>query len=1049
MPTPQKTGPNTGDNCPDGGHAIIAVGWDDTNQCFIVKNSWGTGWGETVSEQQSNGTNGGFFRIAYSELTQAANPCNANNTSCQYTSLFGDGAIAYTSAATPTKTLPLADFYITNPAMNYVMQVSEQIPLTVTFQDTSTCSDPSDPVTSWLWNFGDGATSTAQNPTHTYTNTVNTVANFEYSPGAGITTSTIVYFSSTYESPFTVSLEAGNSAGTDTATYANMILTPPAANVTYQWDFGDGGTSAQQNPTYMYSQAGTYTVALTVVSQGNASTKKASITVTAAPPVADFTVGPAAGNSPLSIQLTSTSSGSINGYSWNFGDNSPLVKGSTTGAIPPQSHTYGAAGSYTVVLTATGPAGSNSMSMTLSVPLTPPVVTIGANPISGAFPLTVQFTSNNSGGAVTSWTWNFGDGMGSTAQNPSHTYTGPGTYTATLTATGPEGSDSSSILITVSAPPKVTIYATPESGAAPLTVQFLAGNYGGPATSWAWAFGDGSSCNTQNCNHTYTVPGTYSASITGTGPGGSNSASLPITVSPAQPPVVTISASQTSGTAPLSVQFTGGNTGGAATSWAWVFGDGAAGAVQNPSHTYTSAGTYTAAVTATGPGGSNSSSIAISVAAPPKPPVVTISASQTSGTAPLSVQFTGANTGGPATSWAWVFGDGAAGAVQNPSHTYTSAGTYTAAVMATGPGGSNSSSIAISVAAPPKPPVVTISASQTSGTAPLSVQFTGGNAGGPATSWAWNFGDGASSATQNPSHTYASAGTYTAAVTATGPGGSNSSSIAIAAAAPPKPPVVTISASQTSGTAPLSVQFTGGNAGGPATSWAWAFADGASSATQNPSHTYASAGTYTAVVTATGPGGSNSSSMAISVTSTRKPPLVTISASHKTGTAPLSVKFTGANTGGPATSWAWTFGDGATSAAQNASHTYISAGSFTASLTATGPGGSSTKRIAIKAASPPPSANFTATPGTGASSLTVNFSGASSTGQISSYSWNFGDGTSRSSLENPTHTYQKAGAYTVKLTVTGPGGSSAKAISIKLGAAVKAFNETSDPNGSE
>ena len=225
--------------------------------------------------------------------------------------------------------------------------------------------------------------------------------------------------------------------------------------------------------------------------------------------------------------------------------------------------------------------------------------------------------------------------------------------------------------------------------------------------------------------------------------------------------------------------------------------------------------------------------------------------------------------------------------------------------------------------------------------------------------------------------------------------------------------------------------------------------DGASSATQNPSHTYASAGTYTAVVTATGPGGSNSSSMAISVTSTRKPPLVTISASHKTGTAPLSVKFSSANTGGPATSWAWTFGDGATSAAQNASHTYISAGSFTASLTATGPGGSSTKRIAIKAASPPPSANFTATPGTGASSLTVNFSGASSTGQISSYSWNFGDGTSRSSLENPTHTYQKAGAYTVKLTVTGPGGSSAKAISIKLGAAVKAFNETSDPNGSE
>ncbi|MGA2940378.1 MAG: PKD domain-containing protein, partial [Syntrophobacteraceae bacterium] len=932
LPTP-PCDPNTGDNCPAGGHAIIAVGWDDTNQCFIVKNSWGTGWGETVDEQQSNRTNGGFFRIAYSELTQAANPCNANNTSCQYTSVFGDQAIAYTSAATPTKTLPLADFYITNPAMNYVMQVSGQIPLTVTFQDTSTCSDPSDPVTSWLWNFGDGATSTAQNPTHTYKNTVNTVANFEYSPSAGITTSTIVSFSSTNGSSFTVSLEVGNSAGTDTATYTNMILTAPAANATYQWNFGDGGTSAQQNPTYIYSQAGTYTVALTVVSQGNASTKKAAITVTAAPPVADFTVAPAAGNSPLSIQLTSTSSGSITAYSWNFGDNSPMVNGSTTGAIPTQSHTYSSAGSYTVVLTATGPAGSNSMSMTLSVPLSPPVVTIGANPTSGIFPLAVQFTGNNSGGAVTSWTWNFGDGTGSIAQNPSHTYAGPGTYTTTLTATGPEGSDSNSILITVNAPPQVTIYATPESGTAPLTVQFLAGNYGGAATSWAWNFGDGSSCNTQNCNHTYTVPGTYSASITATGAGGSSSASLPITISPAQPPAVTVSASQTSGNIPLFVGFTTSSTGGPVTSWSWNFGDNGTSNLQNATHYYTNPGTYTATLTATGPGGSCTK--AVSITALPQQPMVFIYATPTSGTAPLIVQFLAGNSGGAATSWAWNFGDGSSCNTQNCNHTYTVPGTYSATITATGAGGSNSASLPITIS-PAQPPAVTVSVSQTSGTAPLSVQFTGANTGGPVTSWAWAFGDGATSAAQNPSHTYTSVGTYTATVTATGPGGSNSQSIAISVTAPPKPPLFTISASQTSGTAPLSVQFTGANTGGPVTSWAWTFGDGATSAAQNPGHTYTSVGTYTAAVTATGPGGSNSQSIAISVTTPPKPPLVTISASHTTGTAPLSVKFTGGNTGGQVTSWAWTFGDGATSATQNPSHTYTSVGTYTAAVTATG-----------------------------------------------------------------------------------------------------------------
>jgi PKD repeat protein len=64
-----------------------------------------------------------------------------------------------------------------------------------------------------------------------------------------------------------------------------------------------------------------------------------------------------------------------------------------------------------------------------------------ADPISGPFPLTVNFTDQSTG-QITSWSWNFGDGSTSAEQNPSHTYTYPGTYTVSLTVTGPGGSDS-------------------------------------------------------------------------------------------------------------------------------------------------------------------------------------------------------------------------------------------------------------------------------------------------------------------------------------------------------------------------------------------------------------------------------------------------------------------------------------------------------------------------------------------------------------------------------------------------------------------------------
>jgi len=157
------------------------------------------------------------------------------------------------------------------------------------------------------------------------------------------------------------------------------------------------------------------------------------------------------------------------------------------------------------------------------------------------------------------------------------------------------------------------------------------------------------------------------------------------------PPVANFSGTPTSGTAPLAVAFADLSTGGP-TSWAWTFGDGGTSTAQNPSHTYTAAGTYTVSLTATNTNGSDGETKTgyITVTQPnTDPPVADFSGTPTSGDAPLNVSFTDLSTNSP-TSWAWTFGEGGTSTAQNPSHTYTSAGTFTVALTATNAYGSDS-----------------------------------------------------------------------------------------------------------------------------------------------------------------------------------------------------------------------------------------------------------------------------------------------------------------------------------------------------------------------
>jgi uncharacterized repeat protein (TIGR03803 family) len=153
-------------------------------------------------------------------------------------------------------------------------------------------------------------------------------------------------------------------------------------------------------------------------------------------------------------------------------------------------------------------------------------------------------------------------------------------------------------------------------------------------------------------------------------------------------------------------------------------------------------------------------------------------------------------------------------------------------------------------------------------------------------------------------------------------------------------------------------------------------------------------------------------------------------ASATSGKAPVTVHFTDSSVGS-ITKWFWNFGDGKTSTVRNPSHTYSKAGAYTVTLTITGAGGTNSctqpDYITVYDA---PKANFSASPSSGKAPLQVNFTNES-TGLITSWLWNFGDGTT-STNENPEHTYNSPKTYTAKLTVYGPGGTSSKTVSIRV-----------------
>ncbi len=305
-----------------------------------------------------------------------------------------------------------------------------------------------------------------------------------------------------------------------------------------------------------------------------------------------------------------------------------------------------------------------------------------------------------------------------------------------------------------------------------------------------------------------------------------------------------------------------------------------------------------------------------------------------SGTNPLTVDFSDLTTGGPPTVQVWYFGDGTTSTEANPTHTYTTPGTYTVSLTVVSGLLIDTETKTDLIEIAPAPLVPSFSATPTSGDNPLIVAFADTSTGAVVTEWAWDFGDGSfpfpsTSAEPAPSHTYTAPGTYTVSLTASVGGQDATVTKTDLITVDPAPLVPDFTATPTSGINPLTVSFTDLTTGTTPTAWLWDFGDGAGSSEQHPQHIFT--GDFSYDVSLTVFVGQQSATIGKPDLIQPDPaPLVpTFDVDTLTGPPPLTVSFTGFTTGVEPTNWTWGFGDGTLGPhAPEAEHTYTVPGTY-------------------------------------------------------------------------------------------------------------------------
>lgn len=361
----------------------------------------------------------------------------------------------------------------------------------------------------------------------------------------------------------------------------------------YQWDFGNGDSSSEENPSEIYAAYGNYDVSLyTTGINGCISTLTRPVSIYSVPKTSfSLDLPPFACSGSLSQFNDATPpmpDSNITSWAWSFGD--PL-NGSSPQKNP--GYTYSLPGDYSVSLTTTSNFGcSNSSQKTVTIDPSPKAdFSFGPACINQG----TQFTDLSTGD-IKSWLWSVQSNT-YPVKNPVHIFKSAAAHNALLTVTG-SNNCISQISKNVIVPVPVVVDFTSQSTCATKPAEFQSLNNGGadPAVSWLWNFANQATATGTTAQHVFPSIGNYSVTMNSTRQSGCTY-SVTRTIPIAEPPKAQFSVFLDAGAAPFPVDFV--NTSLGAASYVWKFGDAANSTSKefSPSFTYVDLGDYIAELT--------------------------------------------------------------------------------------------------------------------------------------------------------------------------------------------------------------------------------------------------------------------------------------------------------------------------------------------------------------------------------------------------------------------------------------------------------------------
>jgi gliding motility-associated-like protein len=661
----------------------------------------------------------------------------------------------------------------------------------------------------------------------------------------------------------------------------------------------------------------------------------------------------------------------------------------------------------TYSFTDAGTGCSNNASVDVAVNALP--VAAFANDPVYCVNVPASFTNLSTPGTTAQW--DFGDGAISNAFTGVNIYALTGSYPVRLIATNGAGcADTTAAVVDLyDVPQSVPVLSTVE-GCGPLTVSF--GNVSiGDGLGYSWDLGGlASVVDAVPPDITFPVDVldavVYSVTLTASNLCGSDATSVPVTVLPA--PTAAFGPSVDLYCAYSAVPF-GNASFGLPDAFEWNFGDGSVSTSNAPeiSHVYeVDAPTvtyFTVTLIATNNCGSDTAQQVIGIQ--PNEVNAFFNTDPVAGCGPLTVDLTDFSTGD--TARFWEFGDGNSSILENPSHTYTQAGTYTITLYAYGCG---YDSYSTDVTVLPYP-TVEFSVSPQAACPGVPFTFTDNTAGNNGLQW--DLGDGTGSTLGSFSHAYATGGNYTVTLTVTD-AVSGCSASASQVVTVNTGPVVAFTPDPGDGCVDLAVQMQNNTTN--AQFYQWDLGDGNTTIGFAPAHTYTAPGTYTVTLTAENVNGCTDTGQVNVVV--HPLPVASFNLSEA-GSCEAPVDLQLSNTSLGALAFEWDLGNGTTSVLNQPQVTYTGVGTYTIRLTATNQYGCIDEEQATFIVHPTPTASFTASPQPGCAGYPTVFDNTST--NADTYSWRLGDGTI-SSAEDPVHTYAQAGTYNVLLIATGAGG---------------------------